>query len=82
MNDKKLRPTSYIVLFWNEDGTKMLREEVYPMHKYSFDDVTDKVSGIEETCDIYEGRYLKERGRYITTGKTYIWESGQWKVQM
>lgn len=81
MSDKKFRPTSYIVLYWNEDGTKKLKEEVYPMHKYSFDNVIKLLKGMEDLCDIYEGRYRKERGRYITTGKTYIWDSNKWVVQ-
>ena len=83
MNSKKFRPTSYIVMFWNEDGTEKIKEEIYPMHLYTIDDVIELLKGKEETCDIYEGRYLKERGKYITTGNTYIWDACcGWALQM
>ncbi len=74
INNKKLKPTSYIVMFWNKDGSEKIKEEIYPMHKYSFDDVAELLNGKENICDIYEGRFLKNRGRYITTGNTYIWD--------
>ena len=82
MNSKKFRPTSYIVMFWNEDGTEKIKEEIYPMYLYTLDDVIDLLKGKEEICDIYEGRYLKGRGKYITTGNTYIWDACGWALQM
>lgn len=82
MNNKKFKPTTYIVLFWNEDGSEKIKEEVYPMHLYSLDDVIERLKGREEMCDIYEGRYQKDRRKYITTGKTYIWDACGWILQM
>ena len=82
MNNKKIRPTSYIVMFWNKDGTKKIKEEIYPMYKFTLDDVIVLLKGKEETCDIYEGRFWKNRGRYITTRNTYIWDGYGWKLQM
>lgn len=52
------------------------------MHLYSLEDVIEELKGREETCDIYEGRYWKERGKYITTGNTYIWDACGWVLQM
>lgn len=83
--NKKFRPTSYIVMFWNEDGSEKIKEEIYPMHLYSFDDVITLLQGKEDTCDIYEGRYFKNKdgsGKYTVTGKTYIWDSFKWVLQM
>ena len=82
MKGKKFRPTSYIVMFWNEDGTEKIKEEIYPMHLYSLDDVIALLKGKEVTCDIYEGRYWKNRGKYITTGNTYVWDACGWTLQM
>lgn len=82
MNNKKFRPTSYIVMFWNEDGTEKIKEEIYPMHLYSLDDVIAFLKGKETTCDIYEGRYWKDRGKYITTGNAYVWDACGWALQM
>lgn len=28
----KNRPTSYIIMFWNEDGSAKIGEEICPMH--------------------------------------------------
>lgn len=82
MNNKKFIPTSYIVMFWNKDGSEKIGEEIYPMHLYSLEDVIEELKGREETCDIYEGRYWKNRGRYITTGNTYFWDGCGWELQM
>ena len=60
MSNKKFKPTSYIVIFWNGDSTEKVKEEIYPMHQYSLDDVLALLKGKEVTCDIYEGRYWKD----------------------
>ncbi|EGC75540.1 hypothetical protein HMPREF0490_00739 [Lachnospiraceae bacterium 6_1_37FAA] len=52
------------------------------MYKFTLDDVIVLLKGKEETCDIYECRFWKNRGRYITTGNTYIWDGYGWKLQM
>lgn len=82
MKSKKFRPTSYIVKFWNEDGSIQVKEDIYPMHLYSFDDVIEILKGRERTCDIHEGRYWKERCKYITTGNTFIWNGTVWVLAM
>ena len=78
MNNKKLRPTSYIVMYWNTETGVKIKEEVYPMHKYTFTDIAEKLRGIEEACDIYECRYSKAHRKYVTVGKTYIWNLCNW----
>lgn len=81
MTMNKLRkPTTYVVLFWNEDDSKIVREEAYPMHIYSLEEVFLKLKGKKSKCDIYEGRYLKNRGKYITAGKTYVWVNFSWTI--
>lgn len=79
-NEKFRKPTTYIVMFWNETG-KFVNQEIYQMHLYSLDDVFEKLKGREEECDIYEGRYHKKRGKYITTALTYIWDGSKWVEQ-
>lgn len=82
MSNKKFKPTSYIAIFWNGDGTEKVKEEIYPMHQYSLNEVIELLKGKEATCDIYEGRYWKEREEYITVGRSYIWDAYGWALQM
>ena len=76
------KPTTYLVKFWNENGSECIKEELYPMHIFSLTEVIEKLKGKESSCDIYESRYHKERGSYITNGKTIIWDGCQWVTQM
>lgn len=73
MNNKFLKATTYVVIFWDDTNSEILKEEAYPMHIYSFEDVVLKLKGQENKCDIYEGRFYKRRSKYITVGKTFIW---------
>ena len=83
MKEKYLkRPTTYLVKFWNEDGSEIVKEEVYSMHVFSLAEVTSKLKGKESECDIYESRYYKKRNQYITNGKTIIWNGYNWITQM
>lgn len=77
-NNKFKRPTSYIACFWDEDGGIIVEQKIYPMHLYSLDDIFENLKGRERECDIYEGRYSKKRGKYVTTALTYIWDGCQW----
>lgn len=76
------KPTTYIVKFWNEDGSELIKEEVYPMHVFSLTDVIAKLKGREKECDIYECRYHKKLSRYVTNGRTIIWDGCIWAIQM
>ena len=76
------KPTTYLVTLWNEDGSELIKEEVYPMHIFSLEDVISKLKGKENECDIYESRYHKKRGKYITNGRTIIWNGCVWVTQM
>lgn len=83
MKDKYLkRPTTYLVKFWNADGSECIKEEAYPMHIFSLEEVISKLKGKESECDIYESRYHRKRSRYITNGRTIIWDGWQWAIQM
>lgn len=83
MKEKYLkRPTTYLVKFWNADGSECIKEESYPMHIFSLEDVISKLKGKESVCDIYESRYYKKRGAYITNGRTIIWDGCDWATQM
>ena len=81
MAKNNLRPTSYILRFYDENGSEV-KSEAYPMHKYSLDDMFSSVKGKESTCDIWLGRYHKKRRKYIATELAYIWENGQWVNKM
>ena len=72
------RPTTFLVLEWNEEGSKLLNQEAYPIHLYSFDDVIKSLEGKEDRCDIYESRFSKKRNKYITVGNTYEWDGYKW----
>lgn len=76
------KPTTYLVMFWNADGSECIKKEVYPMHLFSLEDVIEKLKGKESECDIYESRYHKKRNTYITNGKTIIWNGCNWVIQM
>ena len=76
------RPTTFLVKFWNKDGSKCVKEQAYPMYKFSLEDVMSELKGKESECDIYESRYHKESNRYVTNGRTIIWDDFQWIVQM
>lgn len=80
MNNKLHKPTTYIVKIWDENDN-YIKEETYPMHLYSLENVFEILKGKEERCDIYEGRYLKKRGKYVTTALTYFWDKCQWAIQ-
>ena len=80
--DKMHKPTTYEVIFWNKTGTEAIKKEYYPMYLYSFDDVIDILKGKECCCDIYESRYWKHIGRYVTVGKTFIWDGFTWTEQL
>ena len=83
MKEKHLKkPTTYVVRFWNEDGTECIKQEMYPMHIFSLNDVISKLKGKETQCDIYESRYDKGRGLYVTNGRTIIWDDCDWVIQM
>lgn len=75
---KKHKPTTYLVIFWNKTGSKEVKREVYPMHLYTFDGVAELLKRKETICDIYESRYLKQRGSYVTVGKTFSWDGYKW----
>ena len=78
---KLFKPTTYLVVFWNEYGSEKTKVEMYPMHLYSLEEVTSKLKGKESNCDIYECRYWKDRAQYITVGKTIIWNGCNWVIQ-
>ena len=79
MRNKKFRPTTYIVEIWNKENTEQIGQELYPMHKYSFDDVKTLLKGRESICDIYEGRFCKiGKGHWIMTGNLYVWDGNKW----
>ena len=81
MSDKKkYRPTTYLVIFWNETGSKEIKREVYPIHLYTLDDVFKLLKGKETICDIYEVRYWKRRNYYVTVGETFVWDGCKWVV--
>ena len=83
MKEKYLtRPTTYLVKFWNENGSECVKEEAYPMHIFSLKEVIEELKGKENYCDIYESRYHKKRSRYITNGRTIIWDGCDWVIQM
>lgn len=75
------RPSVYCVIFWNADGTKEVKREVYPMHIFTLKDVVEKLKGREAECDIYESRYFKQHGQYIANGRTFVWNGYIWVVQ-
>lgn len=77
MAKNNLRPTSYILIFYDENGSEV-RSEAYPMHKYSLDDIFNLLKDKESTCDIWLGRFSKRRGKYIPTNLAYIWENEAW----
>ena len=81
MKNKNFRPTTYIVMFWNEDGSEKIGEEIYPMYLYSLDDVIKKLKGREAIC-VFTRVYWKNIGKYITTGNTYIWDACGWALQL
>lgn len=78
MSNKQFKPTSYVVKFWNPEGTVQTKEEVYPMHLYSLNEVIELLKGKECECDIYESRYWKRAEEYVTVGKTFVWNSYDW----
>lgn len=81
MKQKRLnKPSVYLVIFWNADGSKEIKREVYPMHIFTLEDVAEKLKGREMECDIYETRYYKKRSQYITNGKTFVWDGSNWVV--
>lgn len=83
MKEKYLkRPTTYVVQFWNTDGSEIIKEEVYPMHIFSLEDVISKLKGKESECDIYESRYYKKRNKYLINGRIIIWDGYNWVTQM
>lgn len=83
MKQKRLdRPSVYLVIFWNADGSEEIKREVYPMHLFSLKDVTEKLKGQEYKCDIYESRYYKRRSQYITNGRVYVWNGLNWVISL
>lgn len=83
MKQKRLdKPSVYLVIFWSDDGLGQLRREVYPMHLFTLEQVTEKLKGREMECDIYESRYNIDLGEYITVGRTLIWTGAAWIVQL
>lgn len=76
------KPTTYMVLFWNKDESEVVGEEVYLMHLFSFNDVVELLRGKEDMCDIYESRFSKRSGKYITVGNVYTWKNGSWVLQI
>lgn len=77
---KKLKATTYILRFYNENG-EQINEEAYPMYKYSLENIFDMLKGRETTCDIYIGRFYKKRRKYITLDIAYVYENGEWVEQ-
>ena len=82
MNKKLLtKATTFVVKFWDENG-KCIKELAFPKYKFSLNDVTSYLKGKEDTCDIYECRYDKNRSQYITNGRTIVWNGDAWVTQM
>lgn len=52
------------------------------MHLFSFNDVVELLRGKEDMRDIYESRFSKRSGKYITVGNVYTWKNGSWVLQI